>query len=324
LDTVGSEALPPVITLTDSFGSFGKKSSNSNPSTCSTEFTAIMDGRANPWNIKPYPGEGIGAFVKHLSNFSRIAIEEPKDTEPFSAANWPPVMARPTNPSVVVIGWFGNELCDETYVNSLGQTVPKLPAGKKWRKGEDKPIQALTYADPPVNFEQQVQKLIRILSYYKYPVVVGAGSGEFWNILEPERWDAGVDRTMQLFRDAGILVLDPKAYISSHERRDAMHPKDTPSNKSLQAKLFFHAAAAARAFGRIKEIRLGLLSAPHSFEAWPDAEATTVGGDSDSNVRGLINEIEKMMLSVLKKNATSFMNSENVARASRRRYPFPA
>ena len=94
-----------------------------------------------------------------------------------------------------------------------------------------------------------------------------------------------------------------------------MHPKDTPSNKSLQAKLFFHAAAAARAFGRIKEIRLGLLSAPHSFEAWPDAEATTVGGNSDSYVRGLVNEIEKLTLEVLKKNATSFMASEHVARA---------
>ena len=131
LDTVDSEALPPVITITDSFGSFGKKNSNSNPLTCSTEFSAAMDGRADPWNIKPYPGEGIGAFVKHLSNFSRIAIEEPKDTEPFSAATWPPVTARPTNASVVVIGWFGNELCEETYVNSLGHTVPKPPAGKK-------------------------------------------------------------------------------------------------------------------------------------------------------------------------------------------------
>ena len=94
-----------------------------------------------------------------------------------------------------------------------------------------------------------------------------------------------------------------------------MHPKDTPSNKILQAKLFFHGAAAARAFGRIKEIRLGLTSAPHSFDAWLDAEAITVGGNPDSNIRGLINEIEKIMLSVLKKNATSFMTSENVARA---------
>ena len=120
---------------------------------------------------------------------------------------------------------------------------------------------------------------------------------------------------MQLFRDAGILVLNPKAYISAHERKDAMHPKDTPSNRSLQAKLFFHEAAAARTFGRIKEIRLGLLSAPHSFEAWPDTEATTVGGNSDSNVKDLIYEIERMMLSVAKRNATSFMSSENVARA---------
>ena len=73
-------------------------------------------------------------------------------------------------------------MCEEIYVNNLGQTVPKPPAGKKWRKWEDKPVTALAYADPPANFDQQVRKLIRILSYYKYPVVVGAGSGEFWNI----------------------------------------------------------------------------------------------------------------------------------------------
>jgi hypothetical protein len=254
--------------------------------------------------------------VKHLSNYSRIAIIEPKDTDPSSAATWPPVAARPTNTSVVVVGWFGNELCNKAYVNSSGQTVPEPPAGKKWRRGEEKPVQALTYADPPADFEQQVRKLIRILSYYKYPVVVGAGSGEFWNILEPERWNAGIDHTMQLFRDAGILVLNPKAYISAHERADDMHPKNTPSNRSLQAKLFFHAATAARAFGRIKEIRLGLWAAPHSFESWPDAEAATVGGNSDSNVKNLVDEIEKMMRSVLRKNATSFMSSENVARAA--------
>jgi hypothetical protein len=259
--------------------------------------------------------------VKHLSNYSRILIEEPKNDEPFSEAAWPPVAARPTIASVVVIGWFGNEMCEEIYVNNLGQTVPKPPAGKKWRNREDKPVTALTYADPPANFDQQVRKLIRVLSYYKYPVVVGAGSGEFWNILEPERWDAGVDRTMQLFRDAGILVLDPKAYISTHERKDAMHPKDTPSNRYLQAKLFFHAAAAARSFGRIKEIRLGLLSAPHSFEAWPDTEATTVGGNSDSHVKDMVNEIERMMLCVAKRNATSFMSSENVSKAEASKAP---
>ena len=126
---------------------------------------------------------------------------------------------------------------------------------------------------------------------------------------------------MQLFRDAGILVLDPKAYISTHERKDAMHPKDTPSNRYLQAKLFFHAAVAARSFGRIKEIRLGLLSAPHSFEAWPDTEATTVGGNSDSHVKDMINEIERMMLCVAKRNATSFMSSENVSKAEASKAP---
>ena len=51
LDTVGGEALPPVITITDSFGSFGKRSSGGNPLTCSAEFSAAMQGRAQPWNI---------------------------------------------------------------------------------------------------------------------------------------------------------------------------------------------------------------------------------------------------------------------------------
>ena len=40
-----------------------------------------MDGRADPWCIKAYPGGGIGAFVKHLSNFSRLGLEEPEDSE---------------------------------------------------------------------------------------------------------------------------------------------------------------------------------------------------------------------------------------------------
>ena len=112
-----------------------------------------MQGRAQPWNIKPYSGEGIGAFVKHLSNYSRISIIEPEDTDPSSAASWPPVAARPTNTSVVVVGWFGNEMCQEIYVNNLGQTVPKPPAGKKWRNWEDKHVTALAYADPPANFD---------------------------------------------------------------------------------------------------------------------------------------------------------------------------
>ena len=80
-----------------------------------------------------------------------------------------------------------------------------------------------------------------------------------------------------------------------------MHPMNTPSNRSLQAKLFFHAATAARAFGRLKEIRLGLWAAPHSFEPWPDARATTVGGNSDSNVRNLVDEIEEIMRGVMRK-----------------------
>ncbi len=180
---------PPVYTMTDSFGAFGWQK-NGNCITCTAEFTAMLAGRADPWPVKAFRGEGIVAFTRYLTNYVRLGFEEPKPEDPGYSA-WPPVAARPTKSAIVIVGWFANELCTSVWKNSKGEVVPEPPAGKKW-KWEPKPVQHIAFAEPDDDFTAQVRKFIRVVSSFKYPIIVGAGAGEDWRMHGPDSWDQGV------------------------------------------------------------------------------------------------------------------------------------
>ena len=96
--------------------------------------------------------------------------------------------------------------------------------------------------DPGETFFDEVKKFIRIMSYYRFPIVVGPGDGESWRIEDSSSWNLAVNRVVTMLRDAGIPVLNPADYIKSHARHDDWHPADTTENRLMQAQLFADAS----------------------------------------------------------------------------------
>ena len=139
------------------------------------------------------------------------------------------------------------------------------------RRGNNAPFisEHSVTGDPDENFYEEVKKLIRVLSYYKYPIVVGPGDGGAWRIEDSSSWNLAVNRVVTMLRDAGIPVLNPADYIKSHARRDDWHPADTIENRLMQAQLFADASYVARGFGFLKQIRHNRTAISHSYNLRP-------------------------------------------------------
>ena len=122
-----------------------------------------------------------------------------------------------------------------------------------------------------------------------------------------------------MLKDAGIPVLNPVDYISSHARRDDWHPADTTNNRLMQAQLFADASYVARGFGFLKQVRLNKTAAPHSYSYWPAEFFPPVEGDPDSKerVRALVANIEENVKNSRTSAATARMSAEAVAGAHR-------
>jgi hypothetical protein len=146
----------------------------------------------------------------------------------------PPLASAPTKNGVMVVAWCGNEFCKTIYKDDEGNTVPK-PESKK-KRGKNAPFisEHSVTGDPNESFYEEVKKLIRVLSYYKYPIVVGPGDGDAGRIEDSSSWNLAVNRVVTMLRDAGIPVLNPADYIKSHARRDDWQPADTIENRLMQ------------------------------------------------------------------------------------------
>ncbi len=117
-----------------------------------------------------------------------------------------------------------------SYRNEEGQVVPKTESTKR-SKNAPFVTETTIALEPNEQFYENVRKLIRVLSYYKYPIVVGPGDGDSWRIEDSGVWNTAVQRVVQMLNNAGILVLNPTDYIRSHARRDDWHPADTDDKR---------------------------------------------------------------------------------------------
>ena len=244
----------------------------------------MVEGKVWLNSVKTCVGQGIAEFNEWLTNPARMGLEKPLPGTP-DCESWPPYARAPTVNAVVVVAWCGNEFCKTIYKDDEGNTVPK-PESKK-KRGKNAPFisEHSVTGDPNETFYEEVKKLIRVLSYYRYPIVVGPGDGDSWRIGDSSSWNLAVNRVVKMLKDAGIPVLNPVDYISSHARRDDWHPADTTSNRLMQAQLFADASYVARGFGFLKQIRLNKTAAPHSYAYWPAEFFPPGGGDPDSKER---------------------------------------
>ena len=217
------------------------------------------------------------------------------------------------------MAWCGNEFCKTIYKDEEGNPVPKPESKKKQGKNAPFTSEHSVTEDPDETFFDEVKKFVRILSYYRFPIVVGPGDGESWRIEDSSSWNVAVNRVVTMLRDAGIPVLNPADYIKSHARRDDWHPADTIENRLMQARLSADASYVARGFGFVKQIRHNKTATSHSYNHWPGEFFPQVGGDPDSReqVRALVAQIEENVKNSRTSAATARMSAEAVARAHR-------